>query len=528
MIIAIIVLLSISICVRSDCIVSNNNEYELLSMYQTESTPEKHNENLLHNNNLLIVDDHHKYLPRSYFDHTLHNYGDSSSLFIDQLDEETINFFLNDDSIYQSLKNKLNETFDKGTKWLAKNGDKIADKLKAVGDVAGKVEMVSGVVQGVATVASAIPGVGFIAGPIAAGAGAVRLTAAAVGLTVSTAEQATRLATEFSKGYQEGGVKVGLEKTGEQAVRSTVALGSRLLAEKAAHSIVGVSSDLAGRAAKGALMLKKVKPNKLVSSIGKLTKKMMPGNLKGAGKASVDAVKRAAKSSVKAVKGAGKSTINAIKRATKAGKAKSGALNIKNIKKSVTEKLSAIKKAPTAIKNNLKSKAAEYGSGYNVKKNLKDSWDEMQKKRGKAFSTAGQLAKDVSENYSGGDYENKVSYFSNKLTNKLIKKWSNSRKLGNAVVSGPKVIARNVIEKKLNKAYDDHKKSKKDKNKKTTTASNKKQSTSVSNASSKSSQKNSSPTTTPTSTISKRTSNKKNNTSANVASANGNVTNAKN
>ncbi|KAL7713638.1 hypothetical protein QTN25_008837 [Entamoeba marina] len=476
------------------------NCYQCIKQNQLQKNTLK---KLLHNNNLLIVDDHHKYLPHSYIDPTLHAYRDSSSLFIDRLDEETINFLLNDDSIFQSLKKKLNETFDKGTKWLAKNGDKIADKLQSIGDIAEKVEMVSGVVQGVATVASAIPGVGFIAAPIAAGAGAVRLSARTVGVTMRVAEHSTRLATEFSKGYQEGGVKAGLKKTGKQAIKSGIAFASYKIADKAASAFVGASGKLAGKISKNKSFFKKITPRKLTSSIGKLKNKIMAkglkGTVKGAGKSTVNAVKGAGKASVKAVKGAGKSV-------------KSGVMKIKSIKGPVTSKPSFIKRAPTAIKNDFKSGVAEYKKGFNIKKNIKDSWKEMTEDKAKVVSSIGKHTGKVTESYGGESVENKLVDTANSASDKLFKKLSSSSKVRSAILAGPSVAARIALRNKMEKLYDDYDNNKSSKNNGTTT-SNQKQSTSSNKVSTKPSQTNSSPT---TSTVSKGTNNK-NNASGNVA-----------
>ncbi|KAL7713618.1 hypothetical protein QTN25_008818 [Entamoeba marina] len=218
------------------------------------------------------------YLVDTDFENTF-DYSDNNSNDVDIQDfmsvlddDKSIDFLLNDGKRWKKFKNKLKKVAKKATKWVAKNGDKISGALDKVSKVAGKVSAVAGVVRHVASVASVIPGVNVIAGPIAAAAGAVQAASWSVKNAARAASAGVKVATEFSKGYQEGGLKTGLKRGGKQTLKEAKKYAFRKVAETGAKVLMGASKGVLQNGVKG---LKGFKPSSLKSSFGKAFKNNM-------------------------------------------------------------------------------------------------------------------------------------------------------------------------------------------------------------------------------------------------------------
>ncbi|EDR28148.1 hypothetical protein EDI_352650 [Entamoeba dispar SAW760] len=120
-------------------------------------------------------------------------------------DDDSMELLLNDFSL-KSIGSAIGNAVDKGTKWLAKNGDAISNTLGKVADIAGTVGKVAGTVSSVAgKVASVvpIPQVKAAAGAIAAGAKAVQGVSKVVEKGAQIGQKVVGAATTASKAYQD-------------------------------------------------------------------------------------------------------------------------------------------------------------------------------------------------------------------------------------------------------------------------------------------------------------------------------------
>ncbi|KAL7719862.1 hypothetical protein QTN25_002982 [Entamoeba marina] len=163
--------------------------------------------------------------------------------FLAVFEEDTsLDYMLNDWKVMDKIKKKIKKQVDKGTKWMAKHGDKIAGVLDKTAKVAYKVSVVAGMVNKVATVASAVPGLNAIAAPIAAASFAVSKAATGVKVLSRVGRDVTMVATSFSKGYQKGGLKAGLKEGGKMA-------GNRIIDRAITKASYAVSGAIAGKAA---------------------------------------------------------------------------------------------------------------------------------------------------------------------------------------------------------------------------------------------------------------------------------------
>ncbi|KAL7720777.1 hypothetical protein QTN25_001997 [Entamoeba marina] len=230
----VVLLLLCIVYARSEAFSSNS--YELLSLYS--------------NNNLYSND----------VDDVLELYDYATDM----------NFLLNDEGLFDGIKNKFKEYKEKSIKWVANNGNRIAGVLDKVGTVAGKVGKVAGYVQLAASAASLIPGVNLIAAPIAAASNAVFLASKAVKVSAKAAKHGVKIATEYSKGYTESGgdtkeanrrAKEQLKKSGKAALRFA---GSEALSIAA---VVGGGALL--RNAGKLKTLNKYVPDSVKSKLGK-------------------------------------------------------------------------------------------------------------------------------------------------------------------------------------------------------------------------------------------------------------------
>ncbi|KAL7719864.1 hypothetical protein QTN25_002984 [Entamoeba marina] len=163
-------------------------------------------------------------------------------------EETNLDYMLNDLKALDNIKKKVKSEVDKGTKWMAEHGDKVSGVLDRVSNVAYNVSVVAGMVNKVATVASVVPGLNVVATPIAAASFAVEKAAGGVKEISRAGRDVTMVATSFSKGYQDGGVKEGLKE-------GTKMVGNRVVDRaitKATYAVTGaITNKAAGVIGKG-------------------------------------------------------------------------------------------------------------------------------------------------------------------------------------------------------------------------------------------------------------------------------------
>ncbi|KAL7722456.1 hypothetical protein QTN25_000081 [Entamoeba marina] len=158
--------------------------------------------------------------------------------FMDALtDTSLVDYMLNDDGFKSFFKDKLKKVKDKGTKFLAKQGDKIDKALGKVANVAGVVEKISGTVSLVATGASFIPGVNIVAAPLAAASQSVYLASKSVKIGARVAQHSVKAATAYSKGYIKGGDKLAKQMFKKQA-KASLKEGAKFAATEIAGAVI--------------------------------------------------------------------------------------------------------------------------------------------------------------------------------------------------------------------------------------------------------------------------------------------------